>query len=206
MDEPIFSCEICNKGFNSKEALEMHNKAKHSEAVERQKEIKPASINFKKIRNWGIFIVILGLISWGIYAMLSTAGSYDNLPASQMNIGGHQNIALHIHSGLTIKINGTEQEIPVNIGILPGIMRPLHTHDGTGEIHIEGPYKRDFTLGEFFEIWGETLNATCIFEYCTNIGSNSTLKMLVNEQESQQFENYVLREDDRILVEFYSAQ
>ena len=33
----------------------------------------------------------------------------------------------------------------------------LHTPDRTGVIHIESPVQRTYTLGEFFDIWGQPL-------------------------------------------------
>ncbi len=197
-DQSMFKCEICNRIFGTKEALAMHNAAKHSG---QKSEEKIQKTNYKKIRNLAIFLLILGLVMWGIYALMTSPNSYDNLPASEINIGSHQNIALHIHSDLKILIDGQENLIPANIGVSTGIMRPLHTHDSTGEIHIEGPYKRDFRIGEFFQIWGMTFNSTCIFENCTDKGE---LKMLVNGQENSQFDNYVMRDNDEIRIEFIS--
>ena len=61
MEEKI-RCEICNRNFNNEEALAMHNKAKHPENV--LKEKKPLPI--RKIKNLGIFLLIVVLISAGI--------------------------------------------------------------------------------------------------------------------------------------------
>jgi hypothetical protein len=36
----------------------------------------------------------------------------------------------------------------------------LHTHDTTGVIHIESPAQRVYTLGEFFDVWGQPLSST----------------------------------------------
>ncbi|EQD32569.1 hypothetical protein B1A_19439 [mine drainage metagenome] len=36
----------------------------------------------------------------------------------------------------------------------------LHTHDATGIIHIETPVARQFTLGDFFAIWGWPLSSS----------------------------------------------
>ena len=160
--EETFKCETCGKVFSSKEALEMHNAAKHPEKVLKDKKRFPV----KRTRNWILFVLILGFGVWGIYALMTSPNSFDDLPASEINIGSHKNIVLHIHSDLGIEINGEEFQIPSNIGIQTGIMRPLHTHDSSGEIHIEGPYARDFKIGEFFEVWGKTFNSTCIFENC----------------------------------------
>jgi hypothetical protein len=34
----------------------------------------------------------------------------------------------------------------------------MHTHDGTGVVHIETAAPKAFTLGQFFSLWGQTLN------------------------------------------------
>jgi len=32
-------------------------------------------------------------------------------------------------------------------------MSPLHTHDATGLVHVESNAARNFTLGEFLDVW-----------------------------------------------------
>jgi|SRR3989344_2369025 len=193
------NCSVCKKSFNDKDALEMHFKAKHPEKV--QKENRPFPI--KKVRNWTITLIIIGLISWGVYSMMNSPDSFDNLPAEEINIGSHQNIALHIHSDLKILIDGEEFPIPANIGVSTGIMRPVHTHDATGKIHIEGPYPRDFTLGDFFNVWQKEFNSTCIFEYCTIPGVGA-MEMFVNGEKSEAYDSLVLKDSQQILIEYHS--
>jgi hypothetical protein len=36
----------------------------------------------------------------------------------------------------------------------------VHTHTPDGIIHIEAPSNRKFTLGDFFQIWGQPLSRT----------------------------------------------
>lgn len=61
-------CEICNKGFSSLEGLEHHNKAKHSESVEKEARIKTKKkIGSKQI----IWIAISVLVVLGIYMLVS---------------------------------------------------------------------------------------------------------------------------------------
>jgi hypothetical protein len=36
----------------------------------------------------------------------------------------------------------------------------LHTHAADGTIHIESPVQRTYTLGEFFDEWGQPLSAS----------------------------------------------
>jgi hypothetical protein len=78
----------------------------------------------------------------------------------------------HIHTHLTIFVNGQQRQVPAGIGI-PGAVATqtqagpfiesgscfywLHTHAADGIIHIESPVKRSYTLGEFFDEWGQPL-------------------------------------------------
>jgi hypothetical protein len=36
----------------------------------------------------------------------------------------------------------------------------MHMHDHTGIIHIEAPDVKNYTLGQFFDIWGQPLTTT----------------------------------------------
>jgi hypothetical protein len=78
----------------------------------------------------------------------------------------------HIHAHLTIFVNGAARQVPAGIGI-PGAQATqtaqgpfietgtcfywLHTHAADGIIHIESPIQRTYTLGNFFDIWGQPL-------------------------------------------------
>ena len=78
----------------------------------------------------------------------------------------------HIHAHLTIFVKGSARQVPAAIGI-PGAQAQataqgpfiasgtcfywLHTHAADGIIHIESPVQRTYTLGNFFDIWGQPL-------------------------------------------------
>jgi hypothetical protein len=78
----------------------------------------------------------------------------------------------HIHTHLTIFVDGQQRQVPAAIGI-PGAVAQqiqggpfvdsgtcfywLHTHAADGIIHIESPVERTYTLGEFFDEWGQPL-------------------------------------------------
>ncbi|MBN3756633.1 hypothetical protein G3N95_27105 [Paraburkholderia sp. Tr-20389] len=66
----------------------------------------------------------------------------------------------HVHAHLAIINNGQWLALPQNIGILSQCNYEMHTHDHTGIIHIETPNVKTFTLGQFFDIWGQTLSKT----------------------------------------------
>ncbi len=68
----------------------------------------------------------------------------------------------HIHTHLQIFDRGRNVVVPALIGIPAGggCLYWLHTHAADGIIHIESPVRRQFTLGQFFDIWMQTLSAT----------------------------------------------
>lgn len=81
----------------------------------------------------------------------------------------------HVHVHLDIFVNGVQMRVPAGAGIVaPRIYEPapggvfvdnstssclywLHVHANDGIIHIEAPYAGNFTLGQFFDIWGQPL-------------------------------------------------
>ena len=84
----------------------------------------------------------------------------------------NEQVLFHIHAHLTVVVNGSPRQIPAGIGI-PGAQAQntpqgtfigggkcfywLHTHAADGIVHIESPIHRTFTLGNFFNIWGQPL-------------------------------------------------
>ena len=109
---------------------------------------------------------------------------------------------LHWHPHLTIIIKGEEQEIPKDIGIA-AVHNPLHTHDDTGTIHLEftGLVKKDgLKLGQFFKVWEKKFSSGCIFEFCN--GEKGQVKMTVKGRENKDFENYVMRDKDKIVINY----
>lgn len=97
----------------------------------------------------------------------------------------------HWHPHLTIKIDGKEQIIPANIGLGPNCHLPLHTHMNDNIIHVESQIIRDYTLGEFFEVWGESLQK-----------ENYELEMTVNGQPNSEYGNLVLKDGQKIVLNY----
>jgi hypothetical protein len=87
-----------------------------------------------------------------------------------------EQLVVHVHTHLTIYVNGRARVIPYGIGI-PGfqaVQTPegpyvntgscfywLHAHADDGIIHVESPSTNlSFTLGQFFAEWGVPLSST----------------------------------------------
>jgi hypothetical protein len=89
--------------------------------------------------------------------------------------GAGEQVAFHIHARLTIFVDGKPRSVPYGVGISDPQTTPtargpfvtsgscfswLHTHAADGIIHIESPVQRVYTLGNFFDIWGQPLSRT----------------------------------------------
>jgi len=83
---------------------------------------------------------------------------------------------------LSIVINGLDQTIPANIGIVGTCVRPIFTLSTSGVIHVKTDVNRTYTLGDFFLVWGNTytpdfsvFNKDQIFNYKKDVNHNLTM-------------------------------
>jgi hypothetical protein len=105
-------------------------------------------------------------------AIASIAGAILYQPPTATAISGiecnrSEQLNYHVHSHLDVFVNGVQQQIPSNIGILssPSCLYWLHTHSEGGILHVEAPETREFTLGQFLDVWQQTLtNSTAFFD------------------------------------------
>jgi len=87
---------------------------------------------------------------------------------------GSEQVLFHIHAHLTVFVRGATRQVPAGIGIAPprqvaatpqgafvsagSCFMWLHTHAADGIIHTESPVDRTYTLGNFFDVWGQPLD------------------------------------------------
>jgi hypothetical protein len=113
---------------------------------------------------------------------------------------------LHWHPNLTITIDGKKQELPANIGITGAAHQKMHTHDTDardGVVHIEAQgvvSKDDTKLGNFFRIWGKDFSSTTILDKQNT--AEKVVRMTVNGKENKEFENYQMKDGDRIEITY----
>ena len=102
-------------------------------------------------------------------ALASTATKTTGQVVDGIRCQTNEQTIFHIHAHLTVFVNGLPRQVPASIGI-PGASPPqdgfissgtcfywLHTHAADGIIHIESPIHRIYTLGDFFDEWGQPL-------------------------------------------------
>ena len=108
-------------------------------------------------------------------ALASTATAATGKTVDGVSCDASEQVVYHIHAHLTVFVNGAARQVPAAIGI-PGAQAQntptgpfvasgscfywLHTHAADGIIHIESPVQRTYTLGDFFDIWGQPLSTT----------------------------------------------
>jgi hypothetical protein len=108
-------------------------------------------------------------------ALASTATAVTGQPTDGISCQTSEQTLFHIHAHLTVVVNGSARQVPAAIGI-PGAVAQstpagpligngtcfywLHTHAADGIIHIESPVHRTYTLGNFFDEWGQPLSTS----------------------------------------------
>jgi hypothetical protein len=158
-----------------------------------KKENSDNNKHFKLDRKWLVTVSVGIMISVGIAVYIGgLVKAQSNMNMSPM--------VLHIHPHLNVTVDGKHLTVPALIGIETSLwkdhsldkyegmagMAPLHTHDASGIIHVESSVKRNYTLGEFLNIWGGLdLNG-------------KTVKSTVDGKPISDFRNHVLKDREQI--------
>ena len=82
----------------------------------------------------------------------------------------------------------------------PDGMRGIHTHDDTGKLHIETPSQISAPIGAFFNIWNEVFNSEQILD--NKVNADYEIVMFVNGEANQDFEDYVMLDNDVIEIHY----
>ena len=108
-------------------------------------------------------------------ALVAPSAATAGQPIDGIDCDPHEQLAYHIHTHLTIFVNGQQRQVPAGIGIPDAVAQPakggsfiysgkcfyfLHTHADDGIIHTESPVVKTYTLGEFFDEWQQPLSST----------------------------------------------
>lgn len=95
-------------------------------------------------------------------------------PVDGIRCDDSEHVAYHVHTHLAVYVNGSLRPVPAGIGIVSPVAQQtadgpfdsatscyywLHVHAQDGVIHVESPTARTYTLGQFFAIWRQPLNA-----------------------------------------------
>ncbi len=124
-------------------------------------------------------VIVFAVVLFARSGTTQSSGTAPNPSATGQTIDGIQcqtqeQVLYHIHTHLAIYANGQPREVPPGIGIPdpqtenstegPFVASGscfywLHTHLKDGIMHVESPSQRTYTLGNFFDLWGQPLGA-----------------------------------------------
>ena len=162
----------------------------------------------KKIKKF-IVIGLIAAAAIGIGLAVASSKFLSSSNASAQTVDGIQcnaieQLLFHNHAHLDIFIGGQPYTVPSQIGIIPGkCIYWLHTHDDSGVIHIESPVTRNFTLGQFFDIWKKRFSNVQIFDNIAN--ATNVMAVYVNGNKvngEADYRNINLQEHDQIAIVF----
>jgi hypothetical protein len=102
--------------------------------------------------------VVIAIVSE--FATAAVAEIPVGAPVDGIRCDSMEGSLVHIHQHVVIRDHGRAVTIPEDVG------RPLvgqcyywiHTHTPDGIIHVESPNFNSFTLGNFFDVWGQPLS------------------------------------------------
>ena len=143
-----------------------------------------------------ILIVVISLVTCGsgigtYVATAQTPSSIIPLTIDGIECNANEQFLFHIHTHISIFVNGQLMYVPPQIGIIPEkCIYWLHTHDESGIIHIESPIKRDFTVGQFFELWKKKLENPQIFDNIFNEKGSNMPQIYINGNKLPSGTNY----------------
>jgi hypothetical protein len=133
-----------------------------------------------------IAVVIVALGALGYFGLPYILGYHPGVNFDVVSYCGVEGSVEHYHPLLVINDNGVQENLSyapgagADIGGIdsPGFTNPayycpsgqlhvLHTHDGSGIIHVELPVILNPapTLGDFFSIWGEPLSPSAVWRF-----------------------------------------
>jgi hypothetical protein len=167
-----------------------------SQAQSRKQKILQDVKNKRRQRAIVSIVIAVALIAIIVAALIFLRG-----PPNQVNLPDYLSHCVnggefyHSHPNLTIIINGVGVPLP-NSTFNSGCPQPLHTHDSSGIIHVETDQDRDYTLHDWFLLWGyfvdnnnyTIFNSGQIFTY--KVDATHHLNMTLNGSPDTSFENH----------------
>lgn len=129
-----------------------------------------------------------------LVAMLGSSVTYAIIAA----VPSSNQIQSNWRAQIAIVIFGEQYLIPADIGVNNQTTSKVFTTSSDGIIYKTGT--EDVMLKDFFDEWGQKFNSTCIIDYCNN--ANNSMRMYVNNKESMDYELYVIKNGDFILIDY----
>ncbi len=145
-------------------------------------------------------LILFFILVISVSGCSSTEILNDGHEATSEHLEEHEN-EVHIHSDFKVYIN--DKTIDFSVPMYQLQAKEIHLEHGIGEeIHV---HKGGITMGHFFETLGIEFSKTCIIipvdgSFCNT--EDKKLGFYVNGVENDEFENYEIKDLDKILVSY----
>jgi len=115
---------------------------------------------------------------------------------------GQEIVQQHFHVHLDVLVNGRPVAVPDDVGRNEGEgkLTVIHTHDGSGIIHIEAPTGPHYTLGQVFDVWGVKFTPDCLGGLCND--ATRRLRVFADGQLLRDPRRLILASHQEIVVTF----
>ncbi len=155
-----------------------------------QRATRPRGPTFYTQRTFQVAVLVVAVVVVGYFGLPYILGAHYGSNADIVSTCGAEGNVEHYHPLLVINYNGVPRNLSYVAGAgadigginAPGFTNPayycpaqqlhvLHTHDGSGIIHVELPFAPASapTLGQFFQIWGEPLSPGDVWVYSGHV-------------------------------------
>ncbi len=179
-------CTKCNAEFETIESLTQHVNAKHFQP--------PVENSLQKLKKPFFYLVALLLVIGGVWLLYNWAASTPRIgPVGSTHI--HQDLKIYLEGK---QIDLSQQKYQVKVPY-------VHVEGGDGDvIHV---HATGVIIGMFFDSLGMKFSKECFNTdegriYCND--GEKTLKFIVNGAANEEFDKYLLKDLDKILISYGS--
>ncbi len=164
----------------------------------------PLRINRWYVAAAVVAVLVVGTAVYGVPVLFPSQGNTFSVEGCINDV----TVIYHIHPFLKILINGNPFTIPDDVGITSTCTHPVHTHQAYGnapypdyaKLHVESPVAQPYTLGAFFQVWGQPFSSSQILSYVAD--SNNRVMMTVNGVSSNAYGNLALQDAQLIVITY----
>lgn len=146
-----------------------------------------------------IFLVVIFVIAAYILNQKAiNQSSYEGLPTVSCIVNTKPIKQSYVFN-IKIKILGKDHPLDPNIGHgYARCQRAIYTNDSSGIVYVESNDSDNYTLNNFFQVWGKTFNKKQIFSYRSQ--SEHKIRVFINGSEVQTIEDTPLKNGETIFI------
>jgi len=185
-------CPDCGRKFDTPDAMKQHRNDKHLK--QEVAVVRKSKLSFGKILTYGIVLLVIIGIGYALVWALTTPSESSSIgPAGSTHI--HQDWKMYINSNAIDFSQGKYQK--------PHLNAKVHMEGGDGDmIHV---HATGATMEFFLNSLGIKFDKDCLTidtgdKYCNDV--DKSLKFYVSGKPNDEWENYVLKNLDKILVSY----